>query len=720
MNLRSQILVLIAIPLVALIGLGSVKGVNDWQRYQDAKATQASTVSSLKLITLVHYLQIERGRSAAYVSSGGKTFSTELPQTKALVDDAYADISIDVISEFLSLNRLESIRSEIQNQSITVSELAAFYTGTIAAILEEVSEDLLLQKNADLAQIGAGLVALSSAKESAGQQRAAGAGGLGAGTFSVPIFQKFVATGANETRLLAISKLTLDAHVPGLDHKASLEESGVQAARKAILAAGAGSEIQGLTGPEWFKMATKWITHLREVEDLVAQKMLQLAAAEEGSAFNAVVQTAVGVAISILCSVLIGLNLILSFTRQVKSLQGDLDRLSRKEFDFKPENLDRNNEIGSLSKSMEVTRLALEDAEKKLIAIDQNRAADRGAVVGVLDQHLSRLADRDLDCEIREVFPEEYETLRASFNSTVETLKQTISEVIASTDSINNGAEEISQAADDLSNRTESQAATLEETAAALEEMTVSVRSAAEGAKSVESAMQSARNEAERSGDVVQNAVSAMTEIEQSSSQISQIISVIDDIAFQTNLLALNAGVEAARAGEAGRGFAVVASEVRGLAQRSADAATEIKTLIEDSSKHVGNGVNLVGKAGDALANIVGRVNEISKLISEIASGAEEQATGLGEINTGVVQLDSVTQQNAAMVEQATAAGHMLHSDASKLAELVSGFSTGKQSKIQKIKPQSSASAHGSTDWNPSEPEPVELKTGSDDKWQSF
>ncbi|MVO18740.1 methyl-accepting chemotaxis protein, partial [Parasedimentitalea huanghaiensis] len=233
---------------------------------------------------------------------------------------------------------------------------------------------------------------------------------------------------------------------------------------------------------------------------------------------------------------------------------------------------------------------------------------------------------------------------------------------------------EISQASDDLSQRTESQAATLEQTAAALEEMTTSVKSASEGARSVEGIVNEAKSEAEASGTVVQNAVSAMTEIEDSARHISQIISVIDDIAFQTNLLALNAGVEAARAGEAGRGFAVVASEVRALAQRSSDAAMEIKTLIGDSSKQVEQGVDLVGKAGTALNSIVERVSHISQLVSEMAVGTSEQSTGLGEINLGVTQLDQVTQQNAAMVEEATAASHLLNTDANKLAKLVSHF----------------------------------------------
>ncbi len=233
---------------------------------------------------------------------------------------------------------------------------------------------------------------------------------------------------------------------------------------------------------------------------------------------------------------------------------------------------------------------------------------------------------------------------------------------------------EITQATDDLSKRTETQAATLEETAAALDELTAGIKSAAEGARSVESIVQSAREEAEQSGQVVKSAVQAMTEIEGSSEKISQIIGVIDDIAFQTNLLALNAGVEAARAGEYGKGFSVVASEVRALAQRSSEAAHEIKSLISGSTDQVARGVELVGRTGEALAAIVDRVSNISTLVSDIAASATEQSAGLAEINAGVTQLDQVTQQNAAMVEELTATSHLLAQEARRLSRLAGTY----------------------------------------------
>ena len=252
-----------------------------------------------------------------------------------------------------------------------------------------------------------------------------------------------------------------------------------------------------------------------------------------------------------------------------------------------------------------------------------------------------------------------------------------MSRVTAATDGIRGGSEEIGIAADDLSRRTEQQAASLEETAAALDEITSTVRRSAAGAKQASEVVAGAKLEAERSGIVVDQAVAAMGEIETSSREIGNIIGVIDEIAFQTNLLALNAGVEAARAGEAGRGFAVVAQEVRALAQRSADAAKEIKTLIGASARQVEAGVGLVGQTGEALRGIVAKVVEIDALIVQISASAQEQATGLHQVNTAVNQMDQVTQQNAAMVEQTTAATHALKGQTAELVALISAFQVG-------------------------------------------
>ena len=315
-------------------------------------------------------------------------------------------------------------------------------------------------------------------------------------------------------------------------------------------------------------------------------------------------------------------------------------------------------------------RMATAEAEQASMVESQR------TVVEALRVGLATLSSGEMTTTIDEAFPADYEGLRKDFNDAVRKLDEAMVAVIENTSSIRTEAGEISTAADDLSRRTEHQAATLEETAAALTEITRSVGSAAKGAEQANRVVDDARDNAEKSGGVVREAVSAMGEIETSSEQISKIISVIDDIAFQTNLLALNAGVEAARAGDAGRGFAVVASEVRALAQRSSEAAREINDLISRSGAQVKRGVTLVGGAGEALERIVASVGDIAEHVAGIAASAAEQSSALDEINTAMSQLDQVTQQNAAMFEQTTAASHALTSEAETLSATMSRFKT--------------------------------------------
>ncbi|KAA3503301.1 methyl-accepting chemotaxis protein [Rhizobium rhizogenes] len=278
-----------------------------------------------------------------------------------------------------------------------------------------------------------------------------------------------------------------------------------------------------------------------------------------------------------------------------------------------------------------------------------------------------------MDGEFRGVFAE----LQANVNQTLSKLRETMREVRSSTEGISGNANELRSAADDLSKRTEQQAAALEETSAALDEITAVVRNSTDRAQEASTMVAETKQKTEESANVVRDAVSAMDRIEHASREISQIINVIDEIAFQTNLLALNAGVEAARAGEAGKGFAVVAQEVRELAQRSATAAKDIKALITKSGQEVGRGVSLVQKTGSALSEIETRVLAINDHIHSIATAAREQSTGLHEVNTAINQMDQVTQRNAAMVEETSAATHKLSNEAGHLVTLVSRFKVG-------------------------------------------
>ena len=421
-----------------------------------------------------------------------------------------------------------------------------------------------------------------------------------------------------------------------------------------------------------------------------AEKSTQLSADVGQAAMN----TLIAIGIATLIAMAVGLIVSRSIVSALTGIGERMAKLSGGDTTIEVPHAQRKDEIGKMGVALLVFRdaaiekiqleaegAALRNQSDEERARNQRaadaRAREQAVVVAALGEGLDHLKRGDLTYSIAQEFPDDYAKLKTDFNAAIAQLQQALGVVLGNVAGIRSGAGEISQAADDLSRRTEQQAASLEETAAALDEITATVNKTASGARQASDVVQAAKGDAETSGVIVRDAVQAMQAIENSSSQISQIIGVIDEIAFQTNLLALNAGVEAARAGDAGRGFAVVASEVRALAQRSAEAAKEIKTLISTSTTQVGSGVKLVGQTGEALQRIVDRVAEINGLVSEIAASAQEQAVGLAQVNTAVNQMDQVTQQNAAMVEQSTAASHSLAQEAESLQASVAQFRVG-------------------------------------------
>ena len=519
----------------------------------------------------------------------------------------------------------------------------------------------------------------------------------------------YVATGRDEAlQDYTARKTTFDQAVAGLD---ASDPTHVYAAQHQALSAATTAfhhQSEGLMGlarnPETRSQAGAQLMQTAGLEDVraavaavdeAARRVLTQREADKKTAFDAgYAALVVGGVLALLVAGAMTLWLVRALSQPIVAMTRAMDQLAGGDLDVAIPAQGRSDEIGRMAVAVgtfrdnaaEKIRLEAETQSQRAVSEAEHRAneaekarvaeEDRVALTA-LAEGLSAMSSGDLTHRFTAPVAPRAEQLKTDFNTAIAQLQQAMSVVLGNVASIRSGAGEISQAADDLSRRTEQQAASLEETAAALDEITVNVNKTASGARQASDVVQAAKGDAETSGVVVRDAVQAMQAIEGSSSQINQIIGVIDEIAFQTNLLALNAGVEAARAGEAGRGFAVVASEVRALAQRSADAAKEIKTLISTSTTQVGSGVRLVGETGEALQRIVDRVAEIDALVTEIAASAQEQAVGLAQVNTAVNQMDQVTQQNAAMVEQSTAASQALAQDAEALQASMAQFKVG-------------------------------------------
>ncbi len=361
------------------------------------------------------------------------------------------------------------------------------------------------------------------------------------------------------------------------------------------------------------------------------------------------------------------------------------------------ENRGRRDEVGQMASAVQIfkdhaiERVRIEAEAKEAarryetdqaaaLAERERASAEQSLAMQRIGEAVSKLAEKNLAYRVNDRLAESYEPLREALNSAIDQLERAFTSVAETAKAVDSGTQEIAVAANDLSKRTEQQASSLEESSAALSEITSRVTKSADDARSASAAVATARQTSEQGMEIVRNAADAMKRIEESSRKIGEIIGVIDEIAFQTNLLALNAGVEAARAGDFGRGFAVVAAEVRALAQRAAEAAKEIKGLVAASSHEVTDGVTLVSKSANSLSLIEKSVAEIDRAVSSIAAEAGAQASGLAEVSTAITHMDQMTQQNASMAEEATAASQSLATEGEQLSRLIKQFAVSKVS----------------------------------------
>jgi methyl-accepting chemotaxis protein len=705
--ISKRILIALALPLLAVTFMAFEKVIDVVRT--DAQMTQVvAEADALKSLSdAAHALQVERGLTAGFMGSKGKMNGPELQKArpaadratdalKSLVPTMNALEDKEVTTRFSALleklGTLQSVRQSVDSLSVSGADAFGFYTSSIAHILD-LARDLPFEGvDAGLLRRITGVELLFRAKESAGQERGMGNGFIAGGKMVPERFMSFLEmAGAQEASLKAFLALQAPEDAKAIGAKLAAVSRDVMDMRGRILAGGASADLSALDAKSWFAATTARINAMKEAEGHILTQISTIATTKAEHAQTTLIWlcisfVVVGLVIVSLCLYMAG-----TVVRPLKALTAAMQRLASGDTAIAVASV-RKDEIGDMQRAVDVFRkAAIRNSELEAEAeqarqrseserAEMQRRAEEEAerlllqATGTLATALQSLSTGNMTCEIEQPLAPRFEQLRHDFNHSVRTLRETLQQVGRSVSAVDGGAQEISSASDDLSRRTERQAASLEETAAALDQITTNVVSTSKRTEEARQIAHTASLRAEKSGVVVDDAISAMERIEQSASQISNIIVVIDEIAFQTNLLALNAGVEAARAGEAGKGFAVVAQEVRELAQRSAKAAKEINALIQNSTVAVKDGVKLVGETGHGLKDIGELVQAFAQHMDAITSAASEQSHGLSHINASINTMDQTTQQNAAMVEEMTAAGVGLARESTSLQQMISGF----------------------------------------------
>ena len=629
---------------------------------------------------------------------------------------------------------ISNVRRDIDALSITGPKAVTYFSSTIANLIGLIEAAGELSDDMRINQRSRAFVAIVKRKELAGQERATASGAFAAGEFAPDVHRNFLRLLAlQEAQMSAFekdaTKAEIDA-VAGVLKGAVVDELG----RMRAIAAAAPFDkaaVKTVAAPDWFSTITQYIDLLKTAEDRVAAEFLSATHAvanEDRSAFHGIAAVSAAVLLLVLAMTIV---VVRSITRPIARLLPTMSELAKGNHGVEVADTERGDEIGEMAKAVMVfreagienTRLQAQTKEQESRSLRERATAEakimadldaavgglvKAAMAGDFSQRvplegkqgtirnladamntmcenmgkvmndlvtmLSSLAEGDLMQRISGSYQGMFGTLKDRANTTAETLSSTVSGITAAVKEVTNAAAEISTSTTDLSQRTEEQAASLEETSASMEEMSGTVKSNAENAQRANQLAAGAREVADRGTAVVADTVEAMGRIEKSSSKITAIIGVIDEIARQINLLALNAAVEAARAGEAGRGFAVVASEVRSLAQRSSQAAKDISDLISNSSAQVKDGADLVNRTGESLKEIVDAIRKVADIVGHIATASAEQSTGIDQINKALTQMDEVTQQNSALVEENAATAKTLEEQAEAMTRQVTFF----------------------------------------------
>lgn len=706
-RIAHRIAIAAAVPLLALVADMSVRVVSNYSHYQQMEKIGGLAAAITRSSELINALQVERGLTAGFIGAGAGPVPANLAGARKTTDLEIANFVeiagvVEAANQVLAgksaqlkrnLDTLADFRAGIDNRRVSGPESLKQYSAMIAELLSINISAAELSPDAPIAEQIVALSSLSNAKERAGQERALVNGILNSGEMNEGQYLSLSNQIAAQDLLLGQFLETLGADSrPKYQALLKQQDSGaVEGYRQKLLEKRDAIDEVGIAPADWFEATTNRIEKLHDVEVAVASDISGRAGAIATESRSAVFMMLLAAVLAVLGSLASVLIVGRTISKPLGRLRAAMIAISGGELDTEIPGRERSDELGEMAGTVEVfrenalERVRLEaeaDAnrslsEKERIERERRQAKEAAEVKFAVDNlatGLGALADGKLSYRIDTAFSEQLDKTRCDFNAAVERLEDTMRQVGRNTQAILSGSNEIQSAADDLSKRTEQQAASVEETAAAVVQVTSSMKESAARAEEAGHLVSRTKATAEQSGQVMRQAIAAMGEIETSSQEIGNIVGVIDDIAFQTNLLALNAGVEAARAGDAGKGFAVVAQEVRELAQRSAEAAKEIKTLITSSNQQVHSGVSLVGETSKVLEGMVAEVQDINDHVRSIVEAVSEQSRSLQEINTAVTTIDQSTQQNAAMVEQSTAATIGLTNEISSLNDLLAQF----------------------------------------------